>query len=141
MFSLPRPALLAAGLGGLLWTVKALVITANDGSFDPLEGWFFIGGLLALLTATVLVGAHLTRRLRLAARIPATLAAALALVAATLLLESLGKTIVAAVATGDNVGLEEEGGILTCGLAWLTLALVAARRHAVGVPSASPRSA
>jgi hypothetical protein len=131
MTSLPRPALIAAGLGGLLWTVKALVITANDGSFDPLEGVFFIGGLLALLAAAVLVGAHLTRRLSLAARIPATLAAALGLVAASLVLEALGKGLVAAVASGDNLGLEEEGGILACGVAWLTLAIVAARRRSL----------
>jgi hypothetical protein len=130
MFSLPRPALVAAGLGGVLWTVKALVITANDGSFDPLEGVFFIGGLLSLVAAAFLVGAHLTRRLKLVLRIPATVAAAAGLVAASLLLESLGKTVIAAVASGDNVGLEQEGGILACGVAWLALAIVAARRRA-----------
>jgi hypothetical protein len=129
MTSLPRLALLAAGLGGLLWTVKALVITANDGSFDPLEGVFFIGGLLALVAAAFLVGAHLTRRMRLAARIPATIAAAFALVGASLLLEQIGKNVIAALASGDNLGLEQEGGILACGLAWLILAVVAARRR------------
>ena len=134
MHSLHRSALLAAGLGGLLWTVKAVVITANDGSFDPLESVFFIGGLLALLAAAVLVGAHLTGGLRLAARIPATAAAALGLVVASLLLESLGKGAIAAVASGDNVGLEQEGGILACGLAWLTLAVVAARRRFIARP-------
>ena len=128
MFSLRRPALIAAAIGGLFWTVKAFVITANDGSFDPLEGVFFLGGLFALLAAAVLVGAHLTRRLSLAARVPATIAAAFGLVVATLLLESVGKGIVAAIASGDNVGLEEEGGILACGLAWLTLAVIAARQ-------------
>jgi hypothetical protein len=141
MSSLPRPALLAAGLGGLLWTVKALVITANDGSFDPLENVFFIGGLLALLATAVLVAAHLTRRLRLAARVPATIAAALGLVLATLLLESLGKGVLATIATGDNLGLEEEGGILACGLAWLTLAVVAMRRRAATGDRLRPRSA
>ena len=134
MYSLHRSALLAAGLGGLLWTVKAVVITANDGSFDPLESAFFIGGLLTLLAAAVLVGARLTGGLRLAARIPATVAAALGLVVASLLLESLGKGAIAAVASGDNVGLEQEGGILACGLAWLTLAVVAARRRFIARP-------
>jgi hypothetical protein len=136
MTSLPRPALLAAGLGGVLWTIKALVITANDGSFDPLEGVFFIGGLLALVATAFLVGAHLTRRLNLALRIPATVAAAAALVGASLLLETIGKNIVAAIASGDNVGLEQEGGILACGLAWLTVAFLAARRRAAPVARA-----
>ena len=125
--SLSRPAILAAGLGGALWTVKALVITANDGSFDPLEGVFFIGGLLALLAACVLVALSLARRQRGARRVAIAVAGPLVLVAATLVLESAGKELVAALAPGDNVGLEEEGGILTCGLAWLTLAVVAAR--------------
>jgi hypothetical protein len=130
MNSITRPALIAAGIGGLLWTAKAVIITVNDGSFDPLESFFFIGGLLALVAAAVLVGAHLTRRLRLAARIPATVAAALGLVVATLLLESLGKSVIAAIARGDNLGLEEEGGILACGLAWLALAVAALRGRA-----------
>jgi hypothetical protein len=126
MNSLSRITILAAGLGGLLWTVKALVITANDGSFDPLEGVFFIGGLLSLLAASVLLGVDVTRRLRGVRRIGAVIAAAAFAVALSLVLEGLGKSAVAALASGDNVGLEEEGGILCCGLAWLALAAWAA---------------
>jgi hypothetical protein len=122
MNSLSRPTIVAAGLGGLLWTVKALVITANDGSFDPLEGFFFIGGLLSLVGASVLLGLDLTRRLGGAPRAGAAIAAAVAAVAASLVLEGLGKSAVAAIASGDNVGLEQEGGILCCGLAWLAVA-------------------
>jgi hypothetical protein len=138
MNSLSRLTILAAGLGGLLWTVKALVITANDGSFDPLEGVFFIGGLLALLSAAMLLAADVTRRLGGVRRAGAAIAVAAAAIAATLMLEVLGKNAVAALASGDNVGLEQEGGILCCGLAWLALAAWSA----VGASGArSPASA
>ena len=122
MNTLSRLTILAAGLGGLLWTVKALVITANDGSFDPLESYFFIGGLLSLLAASVFLGVDVSRRLGGIRRAGAAIAAAVAAVAATLVLEGLGKSAVAALAPGSNVGLELEGGILCCGLAWLALA-------------------
>lgn len=122
MNALSRITILAAGLGGLLWTVKAVVITAGDGSFDPLESVFFIGGLLLLVAASVLLGVDVSRRLSGVRRAAAAIAAAVAAVAATLVLEGLGKSAVAALASGNNVGLEQEGGILWCGLAWLTLA-------------------
>ena len=122
MNALSRITILAAGLGGLLWTVKALTITANDGSFDPLESVFFIGGLLSLLAASMLLGVDVTRRLNGIRRAGAAVAAAVAAVAATLVLEGLGKSAVAALASGSNLGLEEEGGILCSGLAWLALA-------------------
>jgi hypothetical protein len=123
MNSLSRFTIVAAGLGGLLWTVKALVITANDGSFDPLESVFFIGGLLSLLAAAVLLGLDVSRRLRGVRRAGAVIATAVAAIAASLIVEGLGKEAVAAVAPGSNLGLDEEGGILCCGLAWLALAV------------------
>ena len=87
-------------------------------------------------TAAVLVAAHVAgTRLRGVARLGATLAGAVALVGATLVLETLGKAVVG-LAPGDNLGLEEEGGILVCGLAWLTFALVAARSSAT--PATAP---
>lgn len=126
MFSLPSPAILAAATGGLLWTFKVAVITARDGSFDPLESWVFIGGLLALAAAAVLVALHLTRRLRGVARVAVTIVAALGLIAATLVLESIGKALVGGLSDGGNLGLEEEGGILLAGLTWLAVAASAA---------------
>ena len=135
MLSLNRPTIIAAGLGGGLWTAKAIGITINDGSIDPLESVLFIGGLLALVAAMVLAALHLTRRLKPLARVPAAIGAAVALFAVTILLEAVGNATIGGVATGDNLGLEEEGGILLCGLAWLALAVTAARsgerRHAV----------
>jgi hypothetical protein len=135
MNTLSRITILAAGLGGLLWTVKALTITANDGSFDPIENFFFIGGLLSLLAASVFLGADVSRNLRGIRRAGAAIAVAVAAVAASLVLEGLGKSAVAALASGSNIGLEEEGGILFCGLAWLALAAWSAigRRSAEAV--------
>jgi hypothetical protein len=138
MHSLSRFTILAAGLGGLLWTVKALVITANDGSFDPLESYVFIGGLLALVSASVLLGIDLTRRLRGVRRAGAAIAVAVAAVAVTLLVEALGKAVVAAAASGSNLGLEQEGGILCCGLAWLALAAAATTQRTRIEGPASP---
>jgi hypothetical protein len=139
MFNLPRHTTLIAGLGGLLWTVKALVITARDGSFDPLEGVFFIGGLLLLTIAAVLVASHVAgRRFRGIARVILTVGGAVALIAGTLLIESIGKALIG-LAPGDNLGLEEEGGILACGLAWLALAIAARRAGATSpVPAVVP---
>jgi hypothetical protein len=138
MKTLSRTTILAAGLGGLLWTVKALVITANDGSFDPLESVFFIGGLLSLVATSVLLGVDLSRGRRGLRRAGGTIAVAVAAVTATLVLEGLGKSAVAALASGNNLGLEEEGGILCCGLAWLALAARSAigRRSAQGAVAA-----
>jgi hypothetical protein len=127
MLSLNRPAIIAAGLGGFLWAAKGLVITLNDGSFDPLESFFFLGGLFCLLAACVLVSASLSRRLRPVARVAATIGGTFALIAATLAIEAVGVRVIGAIASGDNLGLEKEGGILLCGIAWMTLAAVGAR--------------
>jgi hypothetical protein len=122
MLTTTRIASTVAGLGGLLWTVKALVITARDGHFDPLESVVFIGGLLSLLAASVLVAVLLTARRRGLARAAATAVASAGLVAGTLVITFAGQALVAAVTPGANTGLEEEGGILLAGLAWLVVA-------------------
>ena len=139
MNTLRTPTLIAAGLGGLLWTVKVLVITAGDASFDPLESYVFIGGLLAILTAAVLVAIDVTRQRRGLVRVAAAAATAIGIVAGMLVLESLGKAAVAALASGDNLGLEQEGGILCCGLAWLAFAAwsASARRSVTNAVAAT----
>jgi hypothetical protein len=79
-----------------------------------------------MLAACVLLGVDVTRRLGGIRRAGAVLVAAVAAVAASLVLEGLGKSAVTALASGSNLGLEQEGGILCCGLAWLALAIWAA---------------
>jgi len=144
MTSLTRTAVTAAALGGTLWTVKVVVITARDGSFDPLESVFFIGGLLALLAASVLVPLALSRGLRPLPRAAVVLAGTFALVAVTLALEAIGKALAGAVYSGGNVGIAEESGILLCGVAWLAVAATLAARGGVSVArrrSTTPRAA
>ena len=137
MLSLSRSATNAAATGGVLWTVKALAITVNDGSVQPAEGVLFLGGLAALLVACALVAAHLARNLRTAARVAATAGGFVALCAITVMLEAVGNGVIGGLATGDNVGLEEEGGILLAGLAWTALAVAAARsRDRITAPRA-----
>ena len=74
MTKLTRIAIATAALGGALWTVKAAIITARDGSFDPLESVFFIGGLLAVVAAAALVPLALSQGRRPLARGAAVIA-------------------------------------------------------------------
>lgn len=134
MLNLTRPTIIAAGLGGALWTVKVLGIIATDGSFGTLEDVTFLGGLAALFAACLLVAVDVSRRLRGLARAAATVAAAIGLLAATVALEALGVSVVGGLYDGGNVGIEDEAGILLAGLAWLALALTATRS------GASPRT-
>ena len=127
MLSLTRPALIAAGAAGLLWTAKVAVITARDGSFDPLESYVFIGGLLAIVAASVLVPLSVTRGLAGLRRAAAVVAGAVLLFAATVALEAAGKALVGGPYSGGNLGIEQEAGILFAGLGWLALAAAAAR--------------
>ena len=121
MLNLSRPALLAAGLGGLAWTVKALTITAMDDSFGLLESALFLSGFALILVAAVLVARDVAARRGILAKA----GLALALVAATFLCVEQGQVLVRGIASGDNLGLEQEGGILLAGLLWLALAVVA----------------
>ena len=130
MLTLDRPALTAAATGGVLWTVKSAVITARDGGFDPFESVFFLGGLVAIVAACVLVARCATRRLQGAGRVAATAGVAVGLVLLTGLCETLGKGLIGGPYDGGNVGIEEESGILLAGLFWLSIAgaAVGARR-------------
>ena len=129
MLSLSRITLLAARLGGALWTAKALVITARDDSFGTLESIAFVGGLAMLLAAAVLVGRDIGAQRRGIARVALTIAVTVALVAATFVFTELTQPVVRALAPGDNLGLEQEGGILLAGLAWLAIAAAGAPRE------------
>ena len=121
MFTLSRPALLAAGLGGLAWTVKALVITALDDSFGLLESALFLAGFALTIAACILVARDLVHR-RGAAGVLAKIAVAIGLFALTFLCVEQGQVLVRGIASGDNLGLEQEGGILLAGLLWLAIA-------------------
>jgi len=129
MIQLSRPTILAAGLGGALWTAKVAGLVATDGSFGALEGIAFLGGLAALVGACVLLALDLGRRLRGFARAAATVLATVGLVVASVAIENVGVGLIGGAYTGGNVAIEDEGGILLCGLAWLTVAAVGARHR------------
>ena len=129
MIHLSRPALLAAGIGGLAWTVKALVITARDDSFGVLEAVLFVGGLAALVAAAVLIGWHVARGRSVVVRVLLTAATAFVLCTLSFLFSEVTQPLVREAAPGSNLGLEQEGGILLTGLAWLAIAAVAATRR------------
>jgi hypothetical protein len=126
MLTLSRPATIAAGLGGLAWTVKAALITAADREVPPIEGILFVGGLALLLAAAVLVARDVVRS-RGAAGIAGTAGVALGLVVVTTLITENVQPLVRGLAAGDNLGLEQEGGVLVAGLVWLAVAAAAAR--------------
>lgn len=120
-----RITIAAAGLGGLCWTVKVITLVAGT---DALEAPLFIGGLVLLVAAAVLVGRDLRWWL-------APLA-----IAGTIGLEALGITVVGGLYDGGNAAIEEEGGILLAGLAWLLVSFrAAAARAAGGLPAMRPR--
>jgi hypothetical protein len=130
MTTLTRLTVVAAALGGTLWTAKAAIITARDAGFDPLEGVFFIGGLLTIVAAALLVPLALSHGRRLPARVAAVLAGLPLLVAASLALEGLGKGLADAYYSGGNLGVAQESGIALCGVAWLAAALALRARAA-----------
>ena len=109
-----RTTIAVAGLGGAFWTVKVITLTAGT---DSLEAPLFVGGLVLLLVAAVLAARDL-RRWWLAP----------AFVAGTIALEALGVAVIGGLYSGANAAIEDEGGILLAGLAWLALATWAAKR-------------
>jgi hypothetical protein len=126
MLTLRRPAILTAGLGGLCWTVKAALLAAADREVPPVEGLLFVGGLALLLVAAGLVARDVVRA-RGVAGVLASTGLALALVLATFLVTENAQPLVRGIASGDNLGFEQEGGVFVAGLLWLALAAAAAR--------------
>ena len=97
-------------------------ITALDDFFGTPESILFIGGLVLLVATAVLAARDLVDR-RGSAGVLAVAGVAAGLFAATSLVMAIGQSLVAGIAPGTNVGLEEEGGVLLAGAAWLAVAL------------------
>jgi len=122
------PTILAAGLGGALWTVKATGLMATAGDIGIAEPIAYLAGIAALLAACVLLAVDLARPLKGVARAAATALGAVALLAATVAIEAAGNGLIGGAYTGGNVAIEDEGGILLVGLAWLAITLLLSRR-------------
>ena len=124
MHKLSSLTIAVAALGGALWVVKTAVITATDGSFGTLESVCFVGGLLLIVLACVLAAWDLAGR-KTPLGVAAAAGTAIGLFALTSLVLAAGQSGVAAIAPGDNLGLEEEGGVFLAGALWLALAIAA----------------
>lgn len=121
MQTIPRSAALAATVGGAAWAIKFVVITARDGSFEPIESIVFLVGLLGLVATAVLVAVHLTRRLRPVPRAAASAALTVVALAAAGTVLTLVAALVARLYDGGNQGIEQEAGILAVALGLLAL--------------------
>jgi hypothetical protein len=140
MHTITRSAAVLATVAGAAWTVKFAVITARDGSFDPLESYVFILGLLGQIAAAALIAWQLTRALSGLARAGAAAAATLGIAAAAIAVQAAVAALVAARYDGGNLGIEQEAGILAIGLVWLALGVTALWAR-VPVPTSSHRVA
>ena len=107
--------------GGALWVVKFAVISARDGSFEPLEGVVYAAGLAGILVGALGLAALVTGRASgwhrlvvfpLAFALPILLSA---IVSDALIKPAIGTT---------NQGLDEESGILFSALLWIAIGII-----------------
>ena len=113
----------AALVGGIAWTVKSLVIIALNAHFQPMEGVLYFIGVGGILVGAFGLGAFLARRWSGALRWVVFAATVFIAAVVTSWISSLIQEAVANAYTGDNVGLEDEIGILVPGLIWLAVGL------------------
>ncbi len=126
----------SAAIGGAAWTLKVAVITAIDGSFDPLESVLFDVGLLAIVVAATSAGWHLTRTHNPVVRVAGAFGAIVAVSLITTGLESGVRAGVGALYSGHNQGISDESGILAIAV----LALVMAAVIPTGRPAGQTRA-
>jgi len=113
----------AATVGGTAWTVKSLAIIAMNGHFQPIEGVLYFLGVGGILVGAFGLSAFIAQRISGATRWLIFVATLVVAVIVTSLASSFIQEAVADSYTGDNVGIEEEIGILTPGVIWLAIGL------------------
>ena len=107
-------------VGGALWVVKFAVITARDGSFEPLEGLVYGAGLVGILLGALGLAAFVTGRASGWHRLFVfPLAFALPILLSVIVSDVLVRP---AIGTA-NQGLDEESGILFGGLLWIAIGI------------------
>jgi len=112
---------IAAIVGGVAWTVKAGLIIAIDGHFQPIEGLFYFLGVGGIFVGAFGLAAYFGAKASGPARWVIFVVALGVAVVVTALASSFIQETVADSYTGSNVGIEEEIGILTPGLIWLAI--------------------
>ncbi|HEX2240411.1 MAG TPA: hypothetical protein VHJ82_04650, partial [Actinomycetota bacterium] len=136
MHNLIQIGKLAAVVGGGAWTVKSLAIIAMNRHFQPLEGVLYFLGVGGIVVGAVGLSAFVAVRWAGAQRWVGFVVVLVAAVFITSLASSFIQTAVADAYSGDNVGIEEEMGILTPGLIWLAVGLfllAVTRRRSVSI--------
>ena len=107
--------------GGALWVVKFAVITARDGSFEPLESLVFAAGLAGILVGALGLAALVTGRASGWHRLVVfPLAFALPILLSVIVSDALIKPTIGT----TNQGLDEESGILFAGLLWIAIGIL-----------------
>lgn len=139
MEQLARIGKVAALVGGVAWTVKSLTIIALNDHFQPIEGVLYFLGVGGILIGALGLGAYVARRWTgvqrgLAFAITVVLAALVTSVVSSFIQNAVGDAY-----RGNNVGLEDEIGILVPGLIWLAtgLFLLRATRDVGHAPTAT----
>ena len=113
----------AALIGGAAWTAKSLLIIAMNDHFQPIEGVLYFLGVGGIFVGALGLAAFFGAKASGASRWLFFLIALAAAVVVTALASSFIQETVADSYTGNNVGIEEEIGILTPGLIWLVLGI------------------
>jgi len=110
-------------VGGAAWTIKSLVIILMNGHFQPIEGVLYFIGVGGIVLGAIGLGAFVARRWSGAARWIGFVAVLAVAIVITAVASSFVQTAVADSYSGNNVGIEEEMGILTPGIIWLLIGL------------------
>lgn len=114
---------IAALVGGVAWTVKALVIIVRSANFQPLEGVLYFAGVGGILIGAFGLAAFVARRWDGAKRWIGFVVVLVGAAVVTSMVSSVIQNAVGDAYSGTNVGLEEEIGILTPGVLWLLIGL------------------
>ena len=132
-----RVGKLAAVVGGGAWTIKSLVIIAMNGHFQPLEGVLYFLGVGGILIGAFALAGFVAARWTGMCRWVAFVATLVMSVVVTSAASSFLQNAIADAYTGNNVGIEEEIGILTPGVIWLGIGvfLLMATRHVPTKPA------
>src|SRR5688572_13409177 len=105
----------AATIGGAAWTLKSGLIIAMNDHFQPMEGVLYFLGVGGMLVGAFGLAAYVAMRADGAARWLLFIVALAASLVITALASSFIQELVADSYTGNNVGIEEEIGILVPG--------------------------
>ena len=113
----------AAVVGGAAWSVKSGAIIAMNDHFQPIEGVLYFLGVGGILVGALGLAAFVAARASGTMRWLLFLVTLVVAVVVTAIASSFIQGVVADSYAGNNVGVEEEIGILTPGVIWLAIGI------------------